>query len=645
MNKSDSDSPQNNETINTFRSYRDIIEALGIALILAFLFKAFIIELYCIPTGSMAATLMGRHKDVNCEVCGFPFQLGASQESNEGSEQPRHPDQLPSVIGGTCPRCQYTMYVGNDNIAGQTYMSFSGDRIFVNKSLFNYREPSRWHVTVFRYPAKPQINYIKRLVGLENETVMIRNGQIFAQKDGSDHFEIQRKPLRQLLSMLRPVDDNDYVVPAIHELGWKTRWYSDDERWQRSEDYKSFTGTSKPDEREISWLKFRYITATTADWHYLIQGLLPEHNPTGVPQLITDALAYNSPMLYYPPPPPPGAKPPSNLQVFFNSFLNWFRTVPTPSPPPRDSATMLESPLLHNPAKNVLMGQRVPEGFGLNWVGDLAMRCTITFEEKWGVASLRLVKGGINFQCDLEPSFGLVTISIPDVPEFQRLSIPAPIRLGDSPNGRKFDVMFCNIDEEMRLIINGKEIDFDKWGRYDALCCNGGKQCRDSVQCYYANPLCRDRRPTVLDLEPASIGIQGTSVKVENLKIMRNMYYISCDETTRGSNCDLIRSPFQYGFSFEEDIRRILSTPALWRDFGKTRQTIFKLDKDQFLMCGDNSAQSKDSRLWTEDKIPHYVDRQYLIGEAIYVFWPHGHRIPGTRLALIPNFSKMRWID
>jgi len=600
MNKTDAAPPKKDAPVSGFRAFRETAEAVGIALVLAFLFKAFIIELYCIPTGSMASTLMGRHKDVTCAVCGFPFQFSASQESNDGSENPRAKDQLPRVIGGTCPQCQYTMYVGNDNIAGQTYMSYSGDRIFVNKSLFSYREPSRWHVTVFRYPAKPQVNYIKRLVGLPNETVMLRNGQVFVKKEGSDHFAIQRKPLRALLAMLRPVDNNDYVVPAIHELGWKTRWYGD-EHWQCSADYKSFIGTSGEEER--SWLKFRYITATTADWYQLIQGRLPEHT-TGTPQLITDSLDYNSHIMQFPP----------------------RRDAPLL---PRHDVFTQES-FLHG--SEVQMCYRSLDGIGLNWVGDLAMRCTLNIEEA-GIVSFRLVKGGIHFQCDIDTAFSdgetHASFSIPDVPEFEPFTVSVPI------SGRKHDVMFCNVDEEMRLIIDGKEIDTQGRGRYDAFCREGSL-------------LSRDRSPTVLDLEPAAIGVLGASVHVENLKILRNMYYISVssDEMPMDSMCDLIRSPFRFEHTNrEESIKRILSSPEYWTDFGKTRRTTFELGKDQFLMCGDNSAQSKDSRLWTTDGIPHYVDRQYMIGEAIFVFWPHGLRIPGTRIALIPNFPKVRWID
>jgi len=42
---------------------------------------------------------------------------------------------------------------------------------------------------------------------------------------------------------------------------------------------------------------------------------------------------------------------------------------------------------------------------------------------------------------------------------------------------------------------------------------------------------------------------------------------------------------------------------------------------DEFLMLGDNSPRSNDSRLWAP---PHSVPRHLLIGKAFFVYWPHG---------------------
>jgi hypothetical protein len=72
-------------------------------------------------------------------------------------------------------------------------------------------------------------------------------------------------------------------------------------------------------------------------------------------------------------------------------------------------------------------------------------------------------------------------------------------------------------------------------------------------------------------------------------------------------------------------------------------------------MLGDNSPQSKDSRLWWEIG-PHLLCRgeayqigtvpeDQLIGRAFFVYWPSGFRPAwAMRIALVPNVGEMRWI-
>ena len=60
--------------------WRDSIESFAIAFILAFVFKTFEAEAFVIPTGAMAPTLYGRHKQVDCENCGHDYAVGASEE-------------------------------------------------------------------------------------------------------------------------------------------------------------------------------------------------------------------------------------------------------------------------------------------------------------------------------------------------------------------------------------------------------------------------------------------------------------------------------------------------------------------------------------------------------------------------------------
>ena len=62
------------------------------------------------------------------------------------------------------------------------------------------------------------------------------------------------------------------------------------------------------------------------------------------------------------------------------------------------------------------------------------------------------------------------------------------------------------------------------------------------------------------------------------------------------------------------------------------RYSEYLLADDEYLMFGDNSPRSKDSRLfdyynrprWGVDGHRYAVKEKDLIGKALYVFWPHG---------------------
>lgn len=78
---------------------REIVETIVFVVVLVLLLKTFLAEAFVIPTGSMATTLLGYHKDVVCEQCKFPFRVNASEEVES-----RPPDL---VIEWTCPNCRF----------------------------------------------------------------------------------------------------------------------------------------------------------------------------------------------------------------------------------------------------------------------------------------------------------------------------------------------------------------------------------------------------------------------------------------------------------------------------------------------------------------------------------------------------------
>ena len=77
--------------------FREIVETIVFVVVLVLMLKTFLAEAFVIPTGSMATTLLGYHRDVICNACGYPFLVNASSETEEG---------VP-VVSCHCPNCGY----------------------------------------------------------------------------------------------------------------------------------------------------------------------------------------------------------------------------------------------------------------------------------------------------------------------------------------------------------------------------------------------------------------------------------------------------------------------------------------------------------------------------------------------------------
>ena len=616
----------------TLAFVREIIETFAIAFVLAFLFRTFEGELFSIPTGSMAPTLMGRHKDYYCPECDFRYEISASNEFD--ASQNKYEDK--AVFGGTCPQCRYTAYIGEDNPQNKKYPSFRGDNILVNKYTLDFRRPNRWDVTVFRFPGDPQTSFIKRVVGLENETIAIHNGNAYIKKAGERDFQIARKPAHRLQSMLQLVHSNDYTKPEHIVGGFPTRWHTEPQLtiyttgqgqtngWQnqqqvfaQSVDIKHFENTAQQvpgnwltednisflskQTQDFTWLNFRHCIPTTNDWNlYRTEQLNPQSHPIP-PQLITDFTAYNS-----------------YLWDFTTTIArrenennnNQYREYP-------DSSYIFQRDVVRDGTrmKEVACRPKVQE-LGIHWVRDLAIECELTAQKPEGEVVLELIGGGTAFHCLLNIEKGTATLSIPGVPEFKQVVAETPIQGKGS-----WQVMFANIDDQLRLFVNSREIEFPEH--------NGEYTLPD------------DRKPTERDLTPAAIGARNAEVKANHLVIWRDIYYIAIDNN---SNADTEGGIVNT--SSEEALRHTMSDPVEWQLFGKTRTVSWTLENGQFFALGDNTAQSKDSRIWSKNEIAfsHYIPEKFLIGEALFVHWPHGNPVPGTNLHIVPEVKKMRFI-
>lgn len=157
---------------------RDTIESIVVAFILAFVFRAFVVEAFVIPTGSMAPGLYGQHGEHRCDLCKYPIVFGIKEDSAGRIE-------VPQSFYVRCPNCGYAEGGnGNLNTREAPESPSSGDRILVLKWPYDigspWLGPKRWDVVVFKDPQEGEQNYIKRLIGLPGEVLEIVDGDIYA---------------------------------------------------------------------------------------------------------------------------------------------------------------------------------------------------------------------------------------------------------------------------------------------------------------------------------------------------------------------------------------------------------------------------------------------------------------------------------
>lgn len=601
--KSSADAPAK---LTADQGWRETVESIAMAIILALLFRGFVAEAFVIPTGSMAPTLQGRHKDVACPQCGKWYQASASDELNrDGSLNGVH------VTATTCPICRFTQRL--DLYGNANHASFSGDRIIVGKFAYDLAEPQRWDVIVFKFPGDARENYIKRLVFLPGELGHIMGGNVYATRTRQEEdLAICRKPPHKLDAMLQMVDDTDFIPPLLTQLGWPARWREwsptgkiAQAAWKTTDGGHTFTcdGTASGE----AMLRYRHLVPSWDDWrHMSIEKKLPAGVADRRGELIADFYAYNAKHSIQ-----QHSVATSSLQPGTYHPEDYDFSAPGPGDPPE------------------------PQTLGVHWVDDLAVECVAEVTGNEGELLLDLVRAGIHHTCRIDLADGKATLSMKSHAgqaisflgdDGQEAASPTAATAVKGPG--KYRLRLTNCDHEVLLWVNGRVVPFDAPTTYDS----------DDL----VNPVWT---PTDFgDLEPAGIGSRGAAVKLSSLRIYRDKYYIAIsDEVGRDGND--YRESFATSGSANhwedneaENIQRILANPDLWSTtslFESRRWVQFQLEEDQFFPMGDNSPYSYDARLWPP---PHCVKRDLLIGKALLIYWPHSWNRP---IPFTPNFSRM----
>jgi signal peptidase I len=118
-------------------SVREYAESIGVAVAIALLLRAFVVEAFQIPSGSMIPTLeVGDH----IFVSKFSYGVG-----------------IP----------------------------------FTDKRLVKFGLPKRGDIIVFKFPLDPSTDYIKRVVGLPGDRVELRNNEVFINGRPMDRYQVK----------------------------------------------------------------------------------------------------------------------------------------------------------------------------------------------------------------------------------------------------------------------------------------------------------------------------------------------------------------------------------------------------------------------------------------------------------------------
>lgn len=554
---------------------RDTIEAIIVAFIFAFVFRAFVVEAFVIPTGSMAPGLYGLHGQHRCALCGYPFAFGLRERVrlHDGRVEPGTLD-IPSGFSVGCPNCGWSGTGNaplNDSEAARV-LSESGDRILVLKWPYDVGGdslgPKRWDVVVFKDPQDGETNFIKRLLGLPGEVLQIVDGDLYvAPKEAvrPDIIDALSKPPDAGDPLARRLSDEQRAALAkVLRIQRKTR-VAQQSLWMVHYDHDY-----QPDVGQIRQ-RGRFDP------------------PRWVPRE-PEAAAWNAatPVVRF--------EPRSDQEYWLDlsgkpieDFYGYNSTVPV----------------------------------GTHPVGDVKLSLVLFPRGSDGHAVLSLRRGELEFRARIEAQ-GVVTLEKRDgggVPiEIERGQID-PLR----PD-RPLQIEFENLDYRVALRVNGDEVlathDSDYSPNVAALLAQASRK--------------NGRR----DQAGVAIGASGLPLEIRHLAVCRDVYYRS----------DARLDP-------RNPITNEQNSLANYPGWGTEGNPIFlRDDPPDYFCCGDNSPQSKDSRLWWEVS-PMLKARagesayqlgtvpgDQMIGRAFFVYWPSGIRLMAGMPAVIPNVGMMRII-
>ncbi len=511
---------------------KDTVVSLAIAFILAFVFRGFVIEPFIIPTGSMAPTLLGAHILARSPETGSTWAIGPWTYSDSARN-------IPARI--------QTEVVVPDPISGESLLFDkpsirAGDRIFVLKYLYAIFEPSRFDVVVFKNPEEPQVNFIKRLIGLPFEQIALVDGDIFKrdtrtipadQLEGPSAWsgpgwKIERKPERIQRVLWQPVFDSARTPLHAEREG---------RRWFRS----PWIGTA-PEPSADTGPAGEWAIEDRADYRF--------NSPARADLIWNEA-----------------ARPVTDYYPYDQTHTNY------PAP-------------------------RFP-------VGDVRLRAGVQPDQSNLSCWITVIASAHAFQAEISPDHTALRMApVDDTGAVTQAwtTLAATSTPFTLPKGSVTNLELWHTDQSLQLWADGVRIlyaEYD-WSPAERFEHATGREATEFFSSRQREPAADPalyRRPRL------SWQFQGSPFTLHNVALDRDIHYQP--------------SPSHSLLPARATDPRRMPT----------------LKHDQYFVCGDNSPQSEDGRLWGDpdpwialfDPDGGVVNRRLLIGKAFFVYWPATH--------------------
>ena len=588
---------------------KELFENIAIALILAFMFRAFVVEAYVIPTGSMAPTLLGAHMRFTDPDSGYDFTTNYSGESQADGNvltpdyaavPVRTPDGRVQLVPQSFPIVSPTTLsrlplIDEDDPANDATAPavFYGDRILVLKYVYLLHDPERWDVVVFKNPDRTadelagrvepyQQNFIKRLVGLPGETLMILDGDLYVSRSDKPQgrlapgdFTIATKPRQAQRALWRIVYDHNYPSRSAGDV-------------RRLADARGNRIGNDPTFR-VPWQISGGVELAAGDDGRAVA---------------IDALAGPARMAFDPD------------QNGLTHFAAARRNGGVVFEPKGAMFPNLTDWLAYDQTKGDERGPRVSSyldggyrPWELNAVTDVMLEFDYHRAAGEGPLTLTATRRDARFAATIAADSATLTLARGD-------GEPAVIDTADVglPEGGWRHVELQSVDYRVRLLVDGEivlESSPEDYGP-DVAALLAEHEDRAEVP-----------KPEV------AVEAAGQRAELRNLKLWRDIYYLN-----RGN-------ALQW---------------AVPREFPNN---LIRLGEDEYFVLGDNSVVSRDSRYWTNaveltseglEVEAGRVPGRFLLGKAFFVYWPAGYPALGDggllprRYSLIPNFGQMRFI-